>query len=140
MFCRLQPTLKKTEIWYRCACIGCRYPMILFTLVGKANEGTGNGSSIYACWSKVLHLFYESRIERGSNASISLHACRYHSLGQKRAIPFNFAISVLIIVSVLRAVIETERPSREAYPYVFVISERILFALFVVEHESPRCL
>ena len=54
--------------------------------------------------------------------------------------PFNFAICVLIIVSVLRAVIETERPIREAYPYVFVISERILFALFVVEHGSPRCL
>jgi hypothetical protein len=39
----LQPTLKKAEIWYRCAWVSCRYPMILFTLVGKANEGTGNG-------------------------------------------------------------------------------------------------
>ena len=29
----LQPTLKKAEIWYRCAWVSCRYPMIPFTLV-----------------------------------------------------------------------------------------------------------
>ncbi len=57
----LQPTLKKAEIWYRCAWVSCRYPMILFTLVGKANEGTGKGPPTSTCSSKVLHLFYESK-------------------------------------------------------------------------------
>lgn len=48
--------------------------------------------------------------------------------------PFNLAICVLIIVSVLLAIIETERPISEAYPYFFLISERILFALFIIEY------
>jgi len=42
---------------------------------------------------------------------------------------FNFAICILITVSVFLAVIETERPIREAYPDLFLLSERILFAL-----------
>ena len=54
--------------------------------------------------------------------------------GHKGLSPFNFAICILIIVSVLLAVIETERPIREAYPYLFLISEQILFVLFVIEY------
>ncbi|MFV8571756.1 ion transporter [Marinobacter sp. SBS5] len=48
--------------------------------------------------------------------------------------PFNFAICILILVSVLLAVIETERSFSEALPQFFLISEKILFAVFVIEY------
>ena len=51
----------KPIVLERSAWVSCRYPMILFTLVGKANEGTGNGPPTSTCSSKVLHLFYESK-------------------------------------------------------------------------------
>jgi len=40
-------------------------------LVGKANEGTGNGPPTSTCSSKVLHLFYETR-HRGVGAGKAL--------------------------------------------------------------------
>lgn len=48
--------------------------------------------------------------------------------------PFNFAICILIVASVLLAVIETERTISDAHRYFFLVSERILFALFALEY------
>ncbi|MBK1852377.1 ion transporter [Marinobacter sp. 1-4A] len=54
--------------------------------------------------------------------------------GQKGLSPFNLAICILIVVSVFLAVIETERPIRDAYPALFVLSEKLFFVLFFVEY------
>ena len=75
--------------------------MILFTLVGKANEGTGNGPPTSTCSSKVLHLFYESKviedIDRFENAEIFVTLREINSLvngnaGVKRTIRFLYAL------------------------------------------------
>lgn len=54
--------------------------------------------------------------------------------GRKGLSPFNLAISILIVFAVALAIIETERPIREANPQLFRVAELIFFVIFLVEY------